>query len=281
VDAGVTDTRQRILDAALTLFAERGYRATSIRLIAERVGLTKAAILYHFPSKDHVLAALGEPFLDGLEAAVGRAAELPPREARWVLLTGWLDVMLAQRGVLGLLMHDLALLARDTTFPRMVAVAERAHAIIAGPAPGLADRVRAVQALAMLGDPVVFLDAVDERVLRAEMLRGLSRLLGGPPYRGAPTRAAESKGNSASRGSPAQGDAAPAATRSRPGEPAVTGGGRRPAVHSRGPGRPRVMTAEKVAAARRLLAGGTRTVTDVAAELGVSRATVYRHLGRS
>jgi AcrR family transcriptional regulator len=279
VEEGLTDTRQRILAAALALFAERGYRATSIRLIAERIGLTKAAILYHFPSKDHVLDALGNPLITGLEAALARAADLPPREARWALLTEWLDVMLAQRAVLGLLMHDLALLARDSTFPRMVAVADRAHRVIAGPDADLAERVRAVQAVAVLGDPVVFFAGVDDAVLRAEILRGLSRVLGGPPGRGGPTPPAAGKGNTAHHRGGAKGNAGRAGAGGS-GEGGGSGGGRRRAVRPRRPGRPSVMSAEKVATARRLLAAGVHSVADVAAELGVSRATVYRHVNR-
>ena len=57
------DTRQRILDSALHLFAERGYAGTSIRDIAEELGVTKAAVHYHFPSKEQIVAALLEPYL--------------------------------------------------------------------------------------------------------------------------------------------------------------------------------------------------------------------------
>ena len=57
----VKDTRQRILDAAQALFIERGYEATSLREIAERVGVTKAALYYHFTSKEELLRALLEP----------------------------------------------------------------------------------------------------------------------------------------------------------------------------------------------------------------------------
>ncbi|MCU1485633.1 MAG: transcriptional regulator, TetR family [Actinomycetia bacterium] len=57
----VRDTRQRILDAAAELFVERGYEATSLREIAERVGVTKAALYYHFPGKEDLLRALLEP----------------------------------------------------------------------------------------------------------------------------------------------------------------------------------------------------------------------------
>ncbi len=52
------DTRQRILDVALDLFTEQGFDATSLRQIAERLGVTKAAIYYYFESKDDILLAL-------------------------------------------------------------------------------------------------------------------------------------------------------------------------------------------------------------------------------
>ncbi|MEH1102805.1 helix-turn-helix domain-containing protein, partial [Micromonospora sp. CPCC 205561] len=58
------------------------------------------------------------------------------------------------------------------------------------------------------------------------------------------------------------------------GEPAAGGAGR---VRRR-PGRPRAMSPEQVERARRMHADGTRTVDEIAATLGVSRATVYRHL---
>ena len=45
-------TRQRILKAAVRLFADRGYEATSIRTIAARANVNQAAINYHFKSKD-------------------------------------------------------------------------------------------------------------------------------------------------------------------------------------------------------------------------------------
>ena len=46
------DTRERILDTALDMFIERGYDKTSLREIAERVGVTKPALYYHFSSKE-------------------------------------------------------------------------------------------------------------------------------------------------------------------------------------------------------------------------------------
>jgi AcrR family transcriptional regulator len=54
-------TRERILEAASDLFTEQGYDATSLREIADRLGFTKAALYYHFQSKDEILRALLEP----------------------------------------------------------------------------------------------------------------------------------------------------------------------------------------------------------------------------
>jgi len=51
-----TDTRGRILEAARRRFADQGYEATSLREIAEDLGVTKAALYYHFPSKVDILA---------------------------------------------------------------------------------------------------------------------------------------------------------------------------------------------------------------------------------
>ena len=51
-------TRERILDVALELFNEQGYDQTSLREIAARVGVTKAALYYHFEHKEDILLEL-------------------------------------------------------------------------------------------------------------------------------------------------------------------------------------------------------------------------------
>lgn len=50
-------TRELVLDAALEMFVEQGYRATSVRDIAARCGMTHPGLLYHFPSKAALLMA--------------------------------------------------------------------------------------------------------------------------------------------------------------------------------------------------------------------------------
>ncbi len=54
------DTRSRIQEVALELFTEQGYEATSLREIAEKLGVTKAAVYYYFKTKDDIVAGLAE-----------------------------------------------------------------------------------------------------------------------------------------------------------------------------------------------------------------------------
>lgn len=56
-EAAGEQRRARIVAAALDVFAERGYKGASLAQIAERVGITQQAVLYHFRSKDQLLIA--------------------------------------------------------------------------------------------------------------------------------------------------------------------------------------------------------------------------------
>jgi AcrR family transcriptional regulator len=59
------DTRQRILGAARSLFAIEGFDNTTVRQIAHAVGLTDAALYYHFKSKREILDAIWDLPVDG------------------------------------------------------------------------------------------------------------------------------------------------------------------------------------------------------------------------
>jgi AcrR family transcriptional regulator len=67
--------RERILDVALELFSEQGYEKTSLREIAQKLGVTKAALYFHFEHKEDIflelhlrLHALGREAFDELES---------------------------------------------------------------------------------------------------------------------------------------------------------------------------------------------------------------------
>ncbi|MDQ1037914.1 AcrR family transcriptional regulator [Streptomyces sp. V3I8] len=69
------DTRQRIQDVAVELFAEQGYEKTSLREIAERLDVTKAALYYHFKTKEDILISLFEDLTRPMDELIewGRA----------------------------------------------------------------------------------------------------------------------------------------------------------------------------------------------------------------
>jgi AcrR family transcriptional regulator len=64
------DTRARIRAVAVELFTEQGYDKTSLREIAERLNVTKAALYYHYKSKDDIVASLVEDYLDEVDALI-------------------------------------------------------------------------------------------------------------------------------------------------------------------------------------------------------------------
>jgi AcrR family transcriptional regulator len=89
------DSRTRILQAALVMFAERGYHDVTVREISERVGLTKTAVLYHFPSKSDIVAALVEPLLAETETRLASIRSIQnPDTRRWAVVEGLIDTWL-------------------------------------------------------------------------------------------------------------------------------------------------------------------------------------------
>lgn len=70
------DTRQRIVDAARDLFVQRGYEATSMRAIAERIEYTPTAIYHHFANKETLLTELCAQDFATLATAFQRVARV-------------------------------------------------------------------------------------------------------------------------------------------------------------------------------------------------------------
>jgi len=134
VGGRATDTRTRILDAAVSLFGEYGYAGTSVRDIAERLGLTKAALYYHFPSKETILDALLDPFVTELTRIVElvRSPSPPCPRATVELMAG----LLAGPGsVLSALVNDPSVLHRKIGEEDVFSLSEEVIRAIAGPNP--------------------------------------------------------------------------------------------------------------------------------------------------
>ncbi|MCK7627356.1 TetR/AcrR family transcriptional regulator [Streptomyces sp. RS10V-4] len=71
------NTRQRIQDVALELFSEHGYEKTSLREIAEKLEVTKAALYYHFKTKEDIVISLFEDLCRPIDELIAWAKEQP------------------------------------------------------------------------------------------------------------------------------------------------------------------------------------------------------------
>src|ERR1700682_4010772 len=87
-------TRQQILETAQRLFTSRGYDATSLQMIADEMGLTKAAVYYHFRAKSEILHATMRPGIEWVGLLLDEAALLRGRRARTEhLVNGYVDFL--------------------------------------------------------------------------------------------------------------------------------------------------------------------------------------------
>lgn len=173
------DTRSRILDAALELFSEHGFEGTTLQQVADRLGLTKAALYYHFHSKDDLLSALREPAVtecDGLLDAYELMPETPARRRKFV--EAYLDFLMHHRRWIAYIFSDLTTLAHPAIRAGTEERRARMEALLAG-----ADRddfsaqIRAAMVFGGMHAVVVQYPAADAEQLRAAMLEAVAVLL--------------------------------------------------------------------------------------------------------
>ncbi|MEE8600720.1 TetR/AcrR family transcriptional regulator [Euzebya tangerina] len=93
------DMRQRILQTAGRLFAERGYDATSVRQIAAELGIANPSLYHHFPSKGDLLAELLRGPLDRVTSALAEAEDLTGEARTRRIVEGMVQAVLLHGGV--------------------------------------------------------------------------------------------------------------------------------------------------------------------------------------
>ena len=99
--------RTRVLDAALDLIATHGVSGTSLQMIADAVGITKAAVYHQFRTKDHIVLAVTERELTRLAPALEEAeAHGHEQQARDALLVRMIDMAVRDRRLVRTLQFD-------------------------------------------------------------------------------------------------------------------------------------------------------------------------------
>jgi AcrR family transcriptional regulator len=179
------DTRPRIQRVALELFAEQGYEKTSLREIAERLDVTKAALYYHFKSKEDIVRSLVEDYFGQLDALITWArSQQRSARTRGEILGRYLTIVAEGDEVFRMLQQNQAAVnslahakGRGELFrERLTALAD----LLTEPGAPLEDRVRAAMALGGISVGwMFFADQVSDRhELSAEVLRAACELTG-------------------------------------------------------------------------------------------------------
>jgi AcrR family transcriptional regulator len=178
--APITAAQTRIIEAALVLFAEHGISGTSLQMIADAIGVTKAAVYHQYNTKDEIVLAVAEVALTGLEAAVTAAeAERSRSRAREVLITAIIDLAVERRRMAGILQRDpvmLRFLEEHEPFRRVM---QRVNRLLMGGASNPRARVQAAVLAAAIAGAVIhpLVLELDDEILRSELLKQVRKLL--------------------------------------------------------------------------------------------------------
>ena len=175
-----SSAQRRIIEAALPLFAEHGVNGTSLQMIADAIGVTKAAIYHQFKTKDEIVVAAIEVDLAKLEAALDAAdADESRVRAREVVLTQVIDLAVAHRRMVSAVQHDpvvVRLLAKHEPFRQLM---HRLYVVLTDGDVDADARVRAAVVSAAIGGAVMhpLVMDLDDETLRSQLLQLSLQLL--------------------------------------------------------------------------------------------------------
>jgi AcrR family transcriptional regulator len=152
----------RIASLALARFSVGGFLGTSIADLAGALGVSKAAIYYHYRSKDSLLHHLIDPLLDAIDACIQdhTTPAASTRTARQ-LLDAYLAVLFAHREVVPLISTDVAIVNHPKIGPRLHTQNQQLRSLLTAPNTTVAASLRAEAALGAIWRPLIAEPRVD------------------------------------------------------------------------------------------------------------------------
>ena len=177
--ASHTPAQARVIEAALGLFAEHGIGGTSLQMIADAIGVTKAAVYHQYNTKEEIVFAVAEVVLEGLEAALSSAeAQRSRARARDVLIARMVDLAVERRQMAGILQRDPVMLRFLEEHAPFRKVMGRVNRVLMGGTASPHHRIQAaIVASAIAGSVVHPLGRdLDDRALRSELTRQLRKV---------------------------------------------------------------------------------------------------------
>ncbi len=159
------------------MFLQQGVQRTSLQDIADKLGITKPALYYHFASREELVRSILVPLIDEGEQFVDDQESRGDTDAR-ELLEGYFDFHYRHRQDLMLVLAELTMLADLGLIDKVLAWRDRLGKLVFGPRPTLAQATRAVVAFGGLQDCCLQFPDTPYKELRAKSVEAALAALG-------------------------------------------------------------------------------------------------------
>jgi AcrR family transcriptional regulator len=164
----------------MELFAGHGVGGTSLQMIADAFGVTKAAVYHQYNTKDEIVLAAAQAELATLEAVIDAAESEPsPTRARKTLVTGMVDLAVAHRRTVSSILSDPVIVRFFSEHESFRHVLDRMSRVLMGDEIGHEARVSTAMVTAAISGTVVhpLVAGLDDETLRSQLQRLAERLL--------------------------------------------------------------------------------------------------------
>ncbi|HXR43234.1 MAG TPA: TetR/AcrR family transcriptional regulator [Pseudolysinimonas sp.] len=176
-------TPDELRTIALDAFASSGYLGTSLQQIADKAGVSKASVLYHFASKEALLESALTPAIDQLAVLIDELDGLGGgREARAAFLARFVDLLLLHRAALYVFVNQSGAIEDTAVIQRAGALVQRIAAYFAAHVDSVEEKTRFGVALGGATYLLVSMDRFGaetppDDVLRPALVRVLGELI--------------------------------------------------------------------------------------------------------